>query len=195
VTFQPLVARRIHDAHPAFAELACDGVVPDPRGEALSLGRARECRRKRRCACHPLIEGTQPSPGRAVDRLVRHGNRSYPQLAECRGHRVRKPRAIPVGLGEDRAWTSTKTSAIAHFSHETRGSTGGSSSPCERPESTAGRFVRRVRRSLRTSPSIHPRRLRRRAAISRVFGAGRNAPLVRGAGVARPTPSRARWLS
>ena len=33
---QPLVARRVDDAHPAFAQLARDRIVPDASGQALS---------------------------------------------------------------------------------------------------------------------------------------------------------------
>jgi hypothetical protein len=52
--------------------------VPDASGQGLSRGSAREAQRNWCCSRQPLVEGAQTSPGRVVDRLVRHGSRSYP---------------------------------------------------------------------------------------------------------------------
>ena len=90
-TLQPFVARCIDDAHPAFAELASNGVVPNPRWQALSrwAGRARRGIRRRRRSYEPVVQDAQPSFGCVVSRLVRHKNlsvtksRSYLQPCGC----------------------------------------------------------------------------------------------------------------
>ena len=77
---QPLVARRVDDTHPACPQLAGDRVVPYASGQALGRRSARDPRRgmgRQRGARHPVVESAQPSAGRVVDRLLRHGNADH----------------------------------------------------------------------------------------------------------------------
>ena len=56
---EPIVAGLVHDAHPAFAEFACDGVVPDAFGQSFSRrvdGNARRGRRSRPWLDQPLVQ-------------------------------------------------------------------------------------------------------------------------------------------
>jgi hypothetical protein len=72
---QPLVARRVHGAHPALAELARDCVVPDAHGQAFLKAGGRGVRsdlRRGRRADQPVGEGAQPSPRPLVVRPLGH---------------------------------------------------------------------------------------------------------------------------
>ena len=80
--FQPRVAGRVDDAHPALAEFVHDGVVPDA-GRLRFLrdvaGLARRPRR-RRGARQPAIESAQSSARSLIHQYADPGKRrSYPQ--------------------------------------------------------------------------------------------------------------------
>ena len=71
---EPLVARGVDDAHPALAELAHDGVVPDAGGQRFLrdvAGRARRPRRRRR-ACQPAIKSAQSSARSLIHQYETH---------------------------------------------------------------------------------------------------------------------------
>jgi hypothetical protein len=68
---QPLVPCSVDNTHPAFAELASDGVVPDTLDTTLPTAKVRRGRWRRR-SLQPPIKGAQSSLRGVVDPLVRH---------------------------------------------------------------------------------------------------------------------------
>ena len=133
---QPLVAGGVDHAHPAFADLALDRVVADPRRDRpAGAGRGRRDltgrvvrpargHGDRRRPCQPLIKGTKASP-RSLGSLARHGSRgSYPAGRSAVSPRVGIRRS---GAGirrfparDDRAgriWSHGRTRTLPDRSH------------------------------------------------------------------------------
>ena len=84
-SFQPRVAGRIDDAHPALAELVHDGVGPDAGWLRRQRDVARRARRprRRRGAGQPAIESAQSSARSLIHQYADPGKRrSYPQTGD-----------------------------------------------------------------------------------------------------------------
>src|SRR5688572_8170505 len=86
-TLETLVARGVHHAHAAFAELPHDRVMPDARGKlrrGLRGLRAGVRRRRWRDSCQPFIERPPPPAACALDGVARHRQLIIPVASALR---------------------------------------------------------------------------------------------------------------